>query len=169
MTPVMRVPDRHTESTSERSDVGPLLAVEVRAAGLLEEACAAGPGNRPILEAVRELAGDLHGDLEALAHRTEGAASADVLVEAALAGADLATLAACNLTELPGDRAREVAEAVRTTAEAVRNLSSLVEERAAGLGEDHAGYAMRDARGSLWRVDLASRQAEEFLASGGSG
>lgn len=170
MTPVMRVPDRHTESSQEGADIGPLVAAEARAACLLEEACAAETGNRPLLEAVRELAGDLRSDLEVLARRAQsGVESVDLLVEAALAGADLATLAACNLAELPEDEARRAAEAARMTTEAVRSLASLVEERVEGLREDHADYAVRDARGSLWRVDLASRQAEEFLERRESG
>jgi hypothetical protein len=71
-------------------------------AGLLVDACGPHAENSLRLGVVRDLALDLRRRLEDLAGEDF---AADSLVEAALACADLATLAACNLPALPdGDR-----------------------------------------------------------------
>jgi len=125
------------------------------AAGLLVDACRPHSGDTLRLEVVRDLALDLRHRLEALAG--EGFA-ADSLVEAALACADLATLAACNLPALPdGDRPLATA-AVHLAAGAARALIPLIESEAGTLEEPNAENTLRDARSAGWRADLAVRQ-----------
>ncbi len=116
------------------------------------------------MEVVGNLARDLHQQLEVLArYAGEGSEPPDSLVEAALACADLATLAACVLRELAPGAARKGASAVREAAGAVGDLSSLVETEAKALEGDHADHIMRDIRAAGWRSGLAARQADEFL------
>ena len=127
------------------------------AAGLLADACRPHTEGSLRLEVVRDLALDLGRRLEVLA--TEGTA-ADSLVEAALACADLATLAACNLPALPdGDRHLATAT-VHLAAGASRALISLVEAEAVTLEESYAENMLRDARSAHWRADLAVSQVE---------
>jgi hypothetical protein len=124
----------------------------VLAAELLVEACEAGDGLH--LETVRGLAEDLGRGLR----RPVG--EIDSLVEAALACADLATLATCNVAALP-DRDRPAATAAtHLAAGAARALVALGE---AGIGDPedaYAGNALRDLRNAGWKADLAVRQLE---------
>jgi hypothetical protein len=125
------------------------------AAGLLADACGPHAANSLRLEVVRDLALDLGRRLEVLA--TEDSA-ADSLVEAALACADLATLAACNVPALPeGDRPHAAA-AVYLAAGAARAIITLVEWEAGSLSKIRAEYTLRDARSARWRADLAVEQ-----------
>lgn len=137
------------------------------AAGLLVESCRITPDNSLSLEVVRDLALDLERRLDALSHSDEASQPPDSLVEAALACADLATLAACNLPGLPEDGEPFAAAAVHLAAGAARALAVLVEARA--LEGTHAENALRDARGALWRADLAVRQTEEYRRGEASG
>ena len=127
----------------------------VRAAELLVEACGAGEGLHP--ETVRGLAGDLgRGLTSSSAVGTSGS-----LVDAALACADLATLAVCNIAALP-DRGRpSAAAATHLAAGAARALAALAE---AGIGEPGDAYsenALRDLRSAGWKANLAVRQLGE--------
>ena len=131
------------------------------AAGLLVESCRITPDGSLSLEIVRDLALDLERRLEALSHPDEDPQPPDSLIEAALACADLATLAACNLSGLPEDDQPLAAAAVYLAAGAVRALAVLVEARIWILDATYAENALRDARGALWRADLAVRQTEE--------
>jgi hypothetical protein len=130
------------------------------AAGLLVEACRTPSNGYPSLGVVRDLALDLERRLDALSCPEDQ--QPDSLVEAALACADLATLAACNLSGLPEDGEPLVAAAVQLAAGAARALVVLVEARAGSLDEAHAENTLRDARGALWRADLAARQIEDL-------
>jgi len=126
------------------------------AAGLLVDACRPHSESSLRLEVVSELALDLGRRLETLA----GEDSADSLVEAALACADLATLAACNVTALhDGDRPLATA-AVHLAAGATRALISLVEAKAGTLDGTYADNILKEARSARWRADLATRQIE---------
>ncbi|MDP9409197.1 MAG: hypothetical protein M3P70_01640 [Actinomycetota bacterium] len=129
------------------------------AAGLLVESCRTGSVDSLTLGVVSDLALDLERGLDALA---SPAGEDDDLVEAALACADLATLAACNLSGLPEDGEPLAAAAVHLAAGAARALVVLVEARAWTLDEDHAENTLRDVRGALWRADLAVRQVTEI-------
>jgi len=125
------------------------------AAGLLVDACQPHSEDSLRLEVVRDLAQDLGSRLEVLAGEDF---AADSLVEAALACADLATLAACNLPAIP-DRERSIATAaVHLAAGAARALIPLVESEAGTLKEPYAENTLRDARSTGWRADLAVRQ-----------
>jgi hypothetical protein len=125
------------------------------AAGLLVDACGSQAETSLRLEVVKDLALDLERRLEVLAGEDF---SADSLVEAALACADLATLASCNLPALPdGDRPLAAA-AVQLAAGATRALIPLVESKAGTLDESYAENTLRDVRSAGWRVDLAVRQ-----------
>src|SRR5918998_963719 len=118
------------------------------AAGLLADACGPHAENSLRLEVVRDLALDLGRRLEVLAGEDS---AADSLVEAALACADLATLAACNVPALPdGDKPLAAA--------ATRAIIILVESEAGSLSEAHAKNTLRDARSARWRADLAVGQ-----------
>jgi hypothetical protein len=125
------------------------------ASGLLVAACGTDPENSLRLEVVRDLALDLGHRLEVLA----GEDAPDSLVEAALTCADLATLAACNLSVLP-DKPLATA-AVHLAAGATRALIPLVEKEAAALEGAGAEYTLKDARSANWRADLAARQLED--------
>ncbi len=127
------------------------------AAGLLVESCRMGSVDSLSVEVVRDLALDLERRLDDLAS-TSGE---DALVEAALACADLATLAACNLPGLPEDDKPLATASVHLAAGAARALVVLVEARAQSLDGYHAENTLRDARGALWRADLAVRQIQE--------
>ena len=129
----------------------------VLAAGLLVDACRTDRGNSLRLEVVRDLALDLGGRLEDLAG--EGL-SADSLVEAALACADLATLAACNLPVLPEKNRPLATAAAHLAVGATRALSPLVESESQTLGWPRAENMLRDARSARWRVDVAAKQLD---------
>jgi hypothetical protein len=134
------------------------------AAGLLAESCLTASDGSPNLDVVRDLALDLKRKLDALSHPEDQ--QPDSLVEAALACADLATLAACNLSGLPEDgELLAAAAAVHLSAGATRSLAVLVEAGVGTLDEAHAENTRRDARGALWRADLAVRQIEELRRS----
>ena len=110
------------------------------------------------LEVVRDLASDIERQLEALARSIgEDACAVDLLVEATLLCADLATLAACNAREL---RAGAGTTVVHLSAGAARALGLLVESGSQDLAEEHAENSLRDVRGAGWRVDLAVRQLD---------
>jgi hypothetical protein len=130
------------------------------AAGLLVESCLTASNGSPSLEVVRDLALDLERKLDALSRPEDQ--QPDSLVEAALACADLATLAACNLPGLSEDGEPLAAAAVHLSAGAARALAVLVEAGAGVLDETHAENTLRDARSALWRAGLAVRQIEDL-------
>lgn len=123
------------------------------AAGLLVDACLMDPDDSLSLRVVRDLALDLGRRLDAVSRP----AGEDDLVEASLACADLATLAACNLPELPNEGKPLARAAVHLAAGGTRALVALIEPRT-DPREVHSENALRDARGALWRADLAVRQ-----------
>jgi hypothetical protein len=131
------------------------------AAGLLAESCLTASYGSPSVEVVRDLALDLERRLDALSHPEENQSS-DSLVEAILACADLATLAACNLSGLSEDGEPLAAATVHLSAGAARALAVLVEAETGILDETHAENTLRDARSALWRASLAVRQIEDL-------
>ena len=133
------------------SDAGAL------AASLLVDACLPRPDNSLRLEVVGDLARDLERRLEALADSED----TDSLIEAALACADLATLAACNVQDLPEAGRPLATAAVHLAAGTARALISLAESRTGVLDDTHAENTLRDARSAGWRADLAVRQIED--------
>ena len=126
------------------------------AAGLLVDACRPHLEDSLRLTVVSDLAMDLGRRLEVLA----GEDSADSLVEAALACADLATLAACNLPALPDGDGPLATAALHLAAGTTRALISLVEAKAMTLEGTYAENTLRDARSAGWRADLARKQSE---------
>lgn len=126
------------------------------AASLLVDACQTVPENSLRLEVVSSLALDLGRRLEALV-KDDAAGS---LVEAALACADLATLAACNLQALSENDRPLAAATVHLAAGTTRALIPLIELEAATVNESSAENTLRDARSARWRADLAIRQVE---------
>lgn len=135
-----------------------LASAGVLAAELLVGACGAGDGLQA--ETVRGLAEDLGRGLDALSEsELSGAGTTGSLVEAALACADLATLAACNVAALPDPPA--AAAAAHLAAGTARALVALGE---AGIGSPGSAYvenALRDLRSAGWKADLAVRQFGE--------
>lgn len=132
----------------------------VLAANLLAEACRPGPEVDLRLETVRGLAADLGRRLASLAEAADDGTS-DSLVEAALACADLATLATCNIAVLP-DRGRPpAAAATHLAAGAARALAALAEAEIGDPEDAYAGNALRDLRSAGWKADLAVRQLGE--------
>ncbi|HET7271201.1 MAG TPA: hypothetical protein VFI90_08940 [Rubrobacter sp.] len=127
------------------------------AAGLLVDACRPYPDSPLRLEVVRDLALDLERRLEGLADQSSD--DADSQIEAALACADLATLAACNLAVV-SDRPLATAS-VHLAAGATRALISLAESMTSALDETRAENTLRDARSAGWRADLAVKQIED--------
>ena len=128
----------------------------VLAAELLVKACEAGDGLH--LETVRDLAEDLRRRLR----QPPGGRETDSLVEAALACADLATLAVCNIAALPGPRGRPPAvAATHLAAGAARALAALGEAEIGDREDAYAGNASRDLRSAGWKADLALRQLGE--------
>lgn len=111
---------------------------------------------------VRDLARDIKDQLEALARSTPPEPSPNLTAEAALRCADLANLAACNLDVLPTPEAVRVGTGVRLASETVQAIQLLSESETNNSPETHPA-ALRDIRGSGWRVELAVRQTEEFL------
>ena len=125
------------------------------AAELLTEACRLGPKDDLRLGTVRGLAADLGRRLSSLAEIPDGGTS-DVLVEAALACADLATLAVCNVPDLPEGGRALGAVAAQLAAGTTHALLALVGE---GAPQDaHAENVSRDARSAGLKADLALRQ-----------
>ena len=131
------------------------------AAGLLAESCRMNSDDPLSLGVIKDLALDLERRLDALS-RPEENQSSDSLVEAILACADLATLAACNLPALPEDGEPLAAAAVHLSAGAARALAVLVEAETGILDETHAENTLRDTRSALWRAGLAVRQIEDL-------
>jgi ABC-type hemin transport system ATPase subunit len=129
----------------------------VLAAGLLADACGPYSETSLRLEVVRDLALDLGRRLEVLAREDF---AADSLVEAALACADLATLAACNVPALPDGDRHLAAAATHLAAGTTRAIITLVEGEAGSLDGSYAENTLRDARSALWRADLAVKQIE---------
>jgi len=132
---------------SEHTDV---VSAGVFAAELLAGAC--GPGGGLQAETVRDLAEDLGRGLRS----PSATGTADPLIEASLACADLATLAACNAAALPG-RPRAVA-AAHLAAGAARALAALGEAEIGSREGAYAQNALRDLRSAGWKADLAVRQ-----------
>jgi hypothetical protein len=127
------------------------------AAGLFVDACRPRPDDTLRMQVVRELALDLERRLEALAD--QAGEDIDSQIEAALACADLATLAACNLTAV-SDRPLATAS-VHLAAGATRALISLAEPKTSAPDETHSENTLRDTRSAGWRADLAVRQIED--------
>ncbi len=158
-TPQPLTPDEHVRSSGAPGTT--TAAAGARAAGLLAEACrpaaSAGASSSLRLEVVRDLALGVERELDAVARSTAEDVTPDLLIEAALRCADLATLAACNA----GPALPEAGPVVQRAAGAARDLRSLAESRSGQLEKEHAENLLRDTRGIDWRVDLASRQVEE--------
>ncbi|MBA2511077.1 MAG: hypothetical protein H0X19_03185 [Rubrobacter sp.] len=130
----------------------------VLAADLLAEACRPGPEVDLRLETVRGLAADLGRRLASLAETADDGTS-DSMVEAALACADLATLAVCNVPGLPEGGRGLGAAATHLAAGTTHALLALISTHKA---EDaHAENILRDARSAGWKADLALRQLGE--------
>ena len=131
----------------------------VLAADLLVEACRTGPEEGLLLETVSGLASDLGRRLASLADAPD-TGSSDSMIEAALACADLATLAVCNVPGLPEENRALGAAATHLAAGSTHALLALVEN---GNPEDaHAESISRDARSAGWKADLAVRQLGEM-------
>lgn len=153
-----------TETAGRIGDAG--LQTAALAAATLEGACrgySASPDEERLglyLQSVGELAGDIRRDLSSLSQRPE--VTAEALVSAALRGADLATLAACALPELPPDSPvyLRVEASARLASAATRSL--VLEHGALELEVASRGYESRDLRGAEWRADLAARQIEDM-------
>jgi hypothetical protein len=133
---------------------------------LLEDACVPGAGDPLRLEVVRTLARDLAEELEAL----EVLDDATATVEGALRAADVANLAACIAPELLETAATRAAAAAYLAAGAVRALGSLADTAVGDAHEEpHGEYEQnlsKDARGAVWRAQLAVRQVDEFMETG---
>lgn len=114
------------------------------------------------LGVVRCLALGIERELDAVARCASEDPTPDLLIEAALRCADLATLAACNA----GPALREAGTVVKRAAGAVQDLRSLAESGCGRLGKEHAENLLRDIRGIGWRVDLATRQVKEITDRG---
>ena len=135
------------------------------AAGLLDEAWSLPEPDPPRAGVTRELTQSLRAELEALAAAVDGPLATDVWVEGALRAADVASLAAASLDELPEKHARTAAAATHLAAGAARALCALAGE--AGPEGEYAEYVLKDARSAAWRAGLAARQADEFLEGTG--
>jgi hypothetical protein len=116
------------------------------------------------LEVVRTLARDLAEELEALSALDDDVTAT---VEGALRAADVANLAACTAPELLETATTRAAAAAYLAAGAVRALGILAD---AGVGNAHeepnGEYEQKlskDARGAVWRAQLAVRQVDEFM------
>lgn len=132
----------------------------VLAANLLAEACRPGREEDLRLEAVEGLATDLGRRLASLAETADDGAF-DPAVEAALACADLATLAVCNVPGLPEDGRALGAAATHLAAGATHALVALVEAKTGSPEDSHAENMSRDIRSAGWKADLAVRQLGE--------
>lgn len=132
-----------------------MASAGVAAADLLVEACRSGPDDLR-LETVKGLAVDLGRRLSSPVE--DGAP--DPVIDSALACADLATLAVCNVQGLPEERKPLGAAATRLAAGATHALLELVEN---GKPNDpHAENISRDARSAGWKADLAVRQLTDM-------
>ncbi len=140
---------------AEDTGIMDAAAVGALAAGLLVEAC--GDGEDPLAGTVRGLGGDLGRALRP----SSGAGTADALVGAALACADLATLAACNAAALPARGGPSAVAATHLAAGAARALAALGEAELEARNDAYAGNALRDLRSAGWKADLAVRQLGE--------
>jgi hypothetical protein len=138
----------------------------VLAASLLESACTSALkySDSLQLEVVRDLAKDLNLFLEETFHQNDREAPpSDLLAEVALRCADLANLAACNISHLPEKQRPEAIACVHLAAGAVKALDALA--AAAETGTPDASNLSRDIRSARWRVDLAVRQTEGLTAT----
>jgi len=140
---------------AEDTEMIDAASVGVLAAGLLVEAC--GDGDGLLVGTVRGLAEDLGRALRP----PSGAGTTEALVEAALACADLATLAACNAAALPGRGGPPAVAATHLAAGAARALAALGEAEIGAKDDAYAGNALRDLRSAGWKADLAVRQLGE--------
>ena len=138
---------------AEDTGIMDAAAVGAFAAGLLVEAC--GDGNDPLSGTVRGLGEDLGRALRP----SSGAGTTDALVGAALACADLATLAACNAATLPNPS--PAAAATHLAAGAARALAALGEAEVGKPENEYPENASRDLRSAGWKADLAVRQLGE--------
>ena len=133
-----------------------LASAGVLAAELLVGAC--GTGDDLHAGTVRGLAEDLGRGLAALPK----AGTSNTLTEAALACADLSTLAACNVSALPEEGRPAAVAAAHLAAGTTRALVALAEAGLDGSddGSDDAPaeYAAEDVRSAGWKADLAVRQ-----------
>ena len=137
---------RGTNRTSALASAG------VVAADLVVEACGSADGLRAAT--VRDLA----RDLALVLSPASGAETPDAAVEAAIACADLATLAACNVSAFgEGGRSAMVA-ATHLAAGTARALATLAESDAEALDGVHAENVSKDVRSAGWKADLAVRQ-----------
>lgn len=135
-----------------------VAAAGVLAADLLAQACRSDSEDDLRLETVRGLAVDLGRRLASPDGTVEGG-TPDSPVEAALACADLATLAVCNVPGLPEGARPLGAAATHLAAGATHALLALVQN---GVPQDaHAENISRDARSAGWKADLAVRQLGE--------
>ena len=156
--------DQQNDTGSADPSLPPLRSAAL-AAGLLENACAPGPGDPLRLEVVRTLARDLKEELEALttlASAGMGAAWVEE-VEGALRAADVANLAACAIPVLPKPRVPEAVASTHLAAGAAQALSAVVEVKTKEAHGDHAHNVLKDVRGAGWRARLATLQVDEFL------
>lgn len=129
----------------------------VLAANLLADACRWGPEEDLRLETVRGLAADLGRRLASLSE-TDDDGTSDPMVEAALACADLTTLAVCNVPGLPEGGKALGAAATHLAAGATHALLALVEAEIGGQEDSRAENVTRDVRSAGWKADLAVRQ-----------
>ena len=129
------------------------------AASLLVDACRTDSENSLQLEVVGSLALDLGRRLEVLSNSHS---SINFLIESALACADLATLAACNLQALSDNERPLAMAAVHLAAGTTRALIPLIEAELVAVDEPGADYTRKDARSARWRADLAVQQSEEW-------
>ena len=145
----------------------PPLRGAALAARLLEDACVPGSGDPLGLEVVRTLARDLAEELEALEILDDHATAT---VEGALRAADVANLAACIVPELLETAATRASAAAYLAAGAVRALDILADTAVGDVHEEpHGEYEQnlsKDARGAVWRAQLAVRQVDEFMKTG---
>ena len=82
-------------------------------------------------------------------------------MEATIACADLATLAACNVVALPVRGRPTAAAATHLAAGAARALAALAEAEIGDPEDAHAENVLRDAGSAGWKADLAVRQIGE--------
>jgi hypothetical protein len=137
------------------------------AARLLEDACVPGSGDPLRLEVVRTLTRDLAEELEALEVLDDDATAT---VEGALRAADVANLAACIAPELLETVATRASAAAYLAAGAARVLGILADTAVGDAHEEpHGEYEQnlsKDARGAVWRAQVAVRQVDEFMETG---
>ena len=157
---------RAMESPHSHPSEPPLRGAAL-AARLLEDACVPGSGDPLRLEVVRTLARDLAEELEALVVLDDDATNT---VEGALRAADVANLAACTAPELLETAAMHAAAAAYLAAGAVRALGILADNAVGDAQEEPYGEyeqnLSKDARGAVWRAQLAVRQVDEFMETG---